>query len=491
MRVPIVAILAGAIALCSLASATPAQEAIRVETNQILVSVFVLDKDGLQRLRNDPGTLFRAAFAGDMKLVDAISDGVVIRGLTAADFHVFDDGKERIIQNVSYVRSLYWDVRDNAGHHTEYIGPGGGKWSTAEWPPGLIAEIVPPFYTIAYALPDSPEDSCHGIKVTVNRRNALIAARDEYCNVKHDASDPIKGTKLGTQLESEIATEKDDRVDVSLLAPPLFTNSNAARVHISVDWSWGSRQPQSSTLGVLGLIFKKDGTPVTRFSDLAGGGGGREGEWTKLPGSRIEHANKWTHYETQLNLPPGEYELRVALGNGTRVGRTDIPLKVDGYDRNELAISEVSFCKQVSDVAAYSSQNRPNLPGAWGQKLPASYAPLMSRDVEFKPTGNTHFKKGGTLYTYFEIYEPLIEGQSPAGVQIKMRIIDLKTGEAISDSQPISAAPYVKAETPIIPVGRGMDISKLPIGSYRLDVQATDSRGKITPWRSANFRVEK
>jgi hypothetical protein len=70
-----------------------------------------------------------------------------------------------------------------------------------------------------------------------------------------------------------------------------------------------------------------------------------------------------------------------------------------------------------------------------------------------------------------------------------MRIIDLKTGEVLSDSQPVSATPYMKAGSSVIPVGRGMDIGKLPIGSYRLDVQATDSTGKSTAWRSANFTV--
>ena len=35
-----------------------------------------------------------------------------------------------------------------------------------------------------------------------------------------------------------------------------------------------------------------------------------------------------------------------------------------------------------------------------------------------------------------------------------------------------------------------IDISKLPKGSYRLDVQANDSTGKTTPWRSVNFTVE-
>jgi hypothetical protein len=490
MNVPIVAMVAGAIAFCTFAPAIPAQDAIRVETNQILVQVFVLDKDYFDHLRNDPETLFRAAMAGDLKAVDAITDRIVIRGLTTADFHLFDDGKEQIIQNVSYVRTPYRDVRDNAGHHTEFVGSGGGKWSSVEWPPRLIADIVAPSYVIAYALPDSPENSCHRIRVTVNRGHALVVARKDYCNVKHDASDPLKGTTLGAQLENEIASAKDDRVDVSLLAIPLFTNSNAARVHISVDWSWGSQQPQSTTIGVLGLIFKKDGTPATRFSDLAGGADVREREWGKLPSSETKHDSKWTHYEIQLNLPAGAYGLSVVLGNGTRFGHAEIPLTVDRYDSNELIISGVSLCKRISDVAANSSLDTPNLPGAWGQKLLGDYKPLVSRGVEFEPTGNTRFKKGGNLYTYFEIYEQMLEGQSSATVQIQMRIVDLKTGETKSDSQPISAAPYMKVGSSVIPVGRGLDISKLPIGSYRLEVQATDSMGKSTPWRSANFTVE-
>jgi hypothetical protein len=494
MNVPIAAILAGAISFCTLATATPAQEAIRVETNQVVVPVFVVDKDRDHRLWKDPGNLIRALLAGDIKLVDAISEGVVIRGLTTADFHVFDDGKEQAIQNVSYERSLYWDVRDNEGHHTEYIGPGGGKWSTAEWPPGLIGDHEPPHYLIAYALPQSPEGSCHKITVKVDRDNAAIGARSEYCNTKHPASDPLNGTKLGTQLENDLGSPKDDRVNISLLAIPLFTKSAAVRVHIALDWPWESLKGASRTRGVLGLIFKKDGTLATRFSDLADREGVTRGEWAEPPGyhsdQRIPPVVE-NRYETQLTLPPGKYDLRVVLGDGTRFGHAEIPLTVDGYDRNELTISGVSLCTRISDVAANSSRNKPNLPGAWGQKLAGDYKPLVSKDVEFKPTGNTRFKKGSTLYTYFEIYEPLLEGQSSATVQIQMRIFDSRTDELISDSQPISAAPYIKAGSSIIPIGRGMDISKLPIGSYRLDAQATDSTGKSTPsWRSANFTVE-
>jgi hypothetical protein len=137
MNVAIVAIVAGAMALCTFAPPTAAQDAIRVDTNQVVVPVFVFDKDRLYRQLKDPKdveNMFRALLAGDMKLYDALGDGPVIRGLTTADFRLFDDGKEQSVQSVSYERSLFWDVRDNAGHHTEYPGPGGGIWSTGEWP---------------------------------------------------------------------------------------------------------------------------------------------------------------------------------------------------------------------------------------------------------------------------------------------------------------------------------------------------------------------
>jgi hypothetical protein len=301
----------------------------------------------------------------------------------------------------------------------------------------------------------------------------------------------VNGTKLGTQLENHLASPKDDSVKISLLAVPLFTNGDGARIHIALDWPWESLKGKARTKGVLALVSKKDGTLVTRFSDLA--------EWEGVAGEypRWYHSDKpdeWpgeNRYETQLTLPPGEYDLRAVLGDGTRFGSAEIPLRVNDHDRNELSISsQVALCKRITDVAAYSSRNRSNLPGAWGQKLLGDYKPPVSREVEFKPTSNTRFKKRETLYTYFEIYEPMVEGQSLAAVQFRMRIVDVKTGELRADSQPISATPYMKAGSSIIPVGRGMGISKLPPGSYRLDVQAADSTGKSTAWRSANFTVE-
>jgi hypothetical protein len=134
--------LAGALTLCSSASITLAQDPIRVQTNQVLVPVVVIDKERYRRVLRD-GSLFHAVLPGE---VNAIASGVLVHDLTTADFHVLDDDKEQAVQNVTEEPSLYWDVRDNRGHHTEYIGPGGGKWTTAEWPPGLIGDIDFPQY---------------------------------------------------------------------------------------------------------------------------------------------------------------------------------------------------------------------------------------------------------------------------------------------------------------------------------------------------------
>jgi hypothetical protein len=220
IKVPIVAILAGAMALGTFAPATRGQDAIRVQTNQVLVPVSVADKKRVRLLNEHPNELHRALRDGDGPRAEALLDAYLIHGLTAIDFQVFDDGQEQVIQNVTFERAMYWDVRDNRGHHTEYIGPGGGKWSTAEWPPGVVGALVESHYVIAYTLPESPEGSCHKISIKVNRRNAIVVARSEYCNTKHSASDPVNGTKLGTQLENDLATPKDNSVNVSLLAIP-------------------------------------------------------------------------------------------------------------------------------------------------------------------------------------------------------------------------------------------------------------------------------
>jgi hypothetical protein len=461
-----------------------------------LSPVLAFDKYQDQFVSNDPRNLLLAATQGNVQLVSDIVGRIVIRDLRGSDFQILDDGKPQVIQRVVYLPggsgSLF---RDNTGYHDEVFGEGGGKWSSVDWPPCLVGFPSPDQYLIAYGLPQSPEGSCHRIRVTVNRANARVFARREYCNLRNSVSDPLNGTTLGKHMESYLSSAewlasrrafavlaRDSQIDLSLLAFAFYTDSGAKRVHVAIDWPSQSIKGDLKAIRILGMVFKKDGPFVARFSD--------QFEWPPAKSMYNHYDDRAkTRYEKQLTLPPGEYDVRVVLNAGKKFGRTEAGLTVESDERNEFGLSAVSLCKKVQDAFPYFSQGRPRLPIRMVRPR-RNYEPLVSNDLEFKPTGNTRFKSGATLYTYFQVYEPSLDGHSPATVQIQMRVVDLKTGEPLSDSQSISATPYVRAGSPVISIGRGIDISKLPKGSYRLDVRATDSTGQSTPWRTANFTVE-
>jgi hypothetical protein len=54
----------------------------------------------------------------------------------------------------------------------------------------------------------------------------------------------------------------------------------------------------------------------------------------------------------------------------------------------------------------------------------------------------------------------------------------------------VNVSPYLKPGSSLAPVGREINLSSLSKGLYRLDVQATDSTGKSTAWRTTSFSVE-
>jgi hypothetical protein len=68
--------------------------------------------------------------------------------------------------------------------------------------------------------------------------------------------------------------------------------------------------------------------------------------------------------------------------------------------------------------------------------------------------------------------------------------VDAKTGEVVKTLPPINGTRYATKADPIISIGGGIHISDLPKGLYRLEVQATDSSGRATPWSTASFSME-
>ncbi len=94
-------------------------------------------------------------------------------------------------------------------------------------------------------------------------------------------------------------------------------------------------------------------------------------------------------------------------------------------------------------------------------------------------------KRGERLIAYFEVYEPLLNEQPQALAQAHMRIVNVKTGATTISLPSLDTAPYKQPGSSTIPTGEELVFSQLPKGDYGVEVQATDSAGRSTPWRPA------
>ena len=484
------------IAPCA-AAQTDGLQPIKVESDEVVVPVLVLDAQRVaQYEKTDAMAHLTEEMAGDFHSWDDLP----IRDLVASDFHVFEDGQEQRIRNVTYGTPPITSVRDNFGPYSEFVGSGGGIWVVPDVRVDSNRTFVLnlpalPRYLISYVAPGSSDGSCHQVTVKVGRPDSLVYARSQYCNARHSGADPLNGTKLGERMESDSASAKSGGIGLSLAAVPLFAVAPATRVAIYLEFAPKSLKflnddcTPTPPIGILGELYTKDGTLAARFSDQASGYGDVVQDAHERPLVQSTSSGPTTclfygpsRYQREVNAPPGQYNLRVVVRHGGKFGRAEIPLNVNSYSDNRLAISGITVAKRFRELPAES----PEVPTV----LPGSYKPLVSKGVEIIPAADSRFRKGETFCFYFEVYEPQQPGSPPATVEFHLRILDAKTDTLMKELRPADAAPYSQPGNPVIPVGGGIDISSLPRGSYRLETQATDSTGQSTTWQATSFTVE-
>ena len=459
------------VAPAALADRTP----IRVKALEVVVPVVVLDRS---HFRMDRDSLYQ--------------EDEIVSGLSQSDFQVFEDGQLRPIQRVALDVPRIRDVRDNVSHHLEYSTTPRGVWSSPDLRPqsGMGSGVAPfSVYLVSYVPAPSPDGVCHRIQVKVKRHHATVYARDSYCNTPHPLSDPLQGTELGGEMERYAGSGQAGSFPVAAQATPLLDAAGANEMEIAVEFPWSAVKRKwkgvnlHANVAVLGIIRDQDGNEVARFSDIES-----TALWNfyrgPLPPDR-QFLNDWeragipNHYATQVNLPPGAYQLQVVVTDGEKFGLVQIPLRVEEVPRQILGISGIVFCKRIQNVPE----------GAQAAARAPRYVPLSGNGLEFTPAADTHFTRGDHLFSYFEIYLPsnVSEAASDARFQIKLR----------------NTAGELKLDTGLRPVGTGngpvtsiltisgeIPIENLPPGSYKLQVQASDSTGQKTAWHESSFVIQ-
>jgi hypothetical protein len=498
--------MAGGATLFTPAPVAMAQGAIRVESKEVLVPAVVFDRklDALMGKSGDQQSL-SYLIAHDTHFWESIA----VRDLVARDFHLFEDGQEQPIHRVTLEPPAGSIVHDSMGVHPESIGSGGGRWSYSDQPEKELGTWLPwPQYLIAFVPQPSAEGSCHHILLKTGRANLVVWTRSEYCNTIHPPTDPLNGTEFGRRMEDDLSLVKPSKIRLKLQATTFLQDPGATRVYIEIEFPWQSLKHEFSngtlyaSIGALGMVYNKDGSLAARFSDFACCDYGKDSKPRSIPdppefrvfqgpgppGSSLASADSSgfakedamipNRFETQIDLPPGEYNIRVVLSDGEKFGRQQMPLTVDRFDGKELAISDIALCKRIREV-----------PGA-PAKLPGSNILPSSKGIAFTPTANPVFKKNKRLYTYFEVYVPPLPGKPATLAEAHLRIVDARTGDMKIEFPSVNVSPYLKPGSSLAPVGREINLSSLSKGLYRLDVQATDSTGKSTAWRTTSFSVE-
>jgi hypothetical protein len=469
-----------------------AQDAIRVQSDEVLVPTVVFDKQLYAQL-NTMKAHHRDSYGHVAAKNQKLWDSIVVKNLTPKDFHLYEDGQEQKIQTARLAPPALRVVQDNLGKHPETIGSGGGVWAYPDRPAAdQTAWLAWPQYVLAYIPAKSTPGSCHQIQVKVERANLVVWTRSEYCNTLHPAADPLNGTEFGNKLEAALRSASNNHLDLSLNVAAFPDNPDRARVYVNMSFPWQSLAHEFrdgtlyATIGSLVMVSKKDGTLAARYSDFACCDYGnqqapKEDAQAATPLSAGTSGLIPDRYETQFELPPGEYDIRVVLSDGVNFGVQKTSLTVENYDSSKLGISDVVLSRRVRKVSTNATEEP--------AQVTESYTPLISKGVEFTPTANAQFWPDDTLFVYLEINNPLLAGQQGANVQANMRIVDAKSGAVVSTFAPVDTAAYSKVGNPVIAVGRGVPLKSLAPGDYRLDVQAANADGKSTAWHSADFTV--
>jgi len=334
------------------------------------------------------------------------------------------------------------------------------------------------FYTLSYAPPETPEGSCHTLKVKVDRGGTNVRARSGYCNEK--VVNPLEGKPAEKQLEAHAGGAQAGSIHGALQAPFFYTGPNVARVNLAMEIPSESLQFSKdkgkfhSTINVLGIAYKPDGSIGARFSDTVNLDFEKDElkEFTKIP----------YHYENQFDAATGNYKLTVVLSaGGDAFGKFESPLQIDAFDGKKLALSGLVLTNSMQPIGQIST--------GLDSVLLEDRTPLVVHGIQIIPSGTNRFKKSENVVLYTEVYDPLLTAEKPPLVGIGYNIINRITNKEVFTTGAIRADEYIQKGSPVIPIGLKVPLKDIPAGNYLLVMQVADAVGNRAPNRAIAFDV--
>jgi VWFA-related protein len=330
---------------------------------------------------------------------------------------------------------------------------------------GSVFDDERKLYALSFAPVESPDGSCHSLRVETVRSGLRVSARNAYCNVK--APDLLAGKVEGKALEARATGGSPGNASASVELPYFYSSPGIALVDLAMEMDLANLKftkengKQHAELNLVGLAYGPDGAVAARFSDAV-----------PLDFDSAQQAEAFRkqlyRYERQFRLPAGRYNVRVAFGSGDQsFGKVEAPLTVDAWDGQRLALSGIAMAGEAAKAPDLTSDLDPS--------LLEGHKDLIANSTEVSPSGSNRFRANAPCYAYLEIYN------AAPTVAIEMRVTDRETG-AQKSAGPI---PWDFAGTgsAVSPVLFQVPISSLPPGAYSLEVKAVGSEARTVEFQ--------
>ena len=334
------------------------------------------------------------------------------------------------------------------------------------------------FYLIGYNPPESPDGSCHSLKVKVDRGGLTVRARTGYCNVRKP--DLLSGKPAEKDLETRAQAAEAGTIPTPLQLSYFYTGANTARVDVAMEIPSTAikfakvKGKEHGEVNVLGIAYKPDGSIGARFSDTA--------KVDFDDKKQIEEFQKKPmHYDNQFDIGTGKYTFKVVFrAGGEDFGKMERPLDIEAYDGKKFSISGIALSTEIHKVDQVVE--------GMDQLLLEGRTPLIAAGMQITPSGSSALKKAETAVCYLELYEPLNVEGNPVKVGVQLRVLDGKTNEQKVDSGLVEMTRFAQAGNPVVPIGLRIPMDQLAAGSYKLEITARDEKGG-TAVRAVDFQV--
>lgn len=353
-------------------------------------------------------------------------------------------------------------------------------------------------YLLGFEPDDLKQDGrLHTLKVTLkDSRGLSVQARRGYLDPKPGSEIPESwwaggsvpmmhgnldlASPLEKELEAVAASPAAAGGGASIALPFFYRGANVARVNLALEIPSVSFEPVQqgakvhAELAVLGLAYTPAGKVAARFTDKVNFDFANQQQFD-------DFAHQPLHYEHQFDVAAGKYNLKVVYRSAkASFGQVEAPLAVDPWDARELALSAIALSHEV--------QPAPVMDGL-DEALEEGPRPLVFRGVQIVASGTDRLRQDGLAEAYLEVYEPSLKEKKPGQVELRVRLLDARSGDPKWDSGAVNLAALAQAGNPVIPVALRLPVAGLAPGAYRAEFTVRDSSG-ATALREARFQLE-